>query len=638
MLIPKNAVHLNPDIIEVKAKKLAEVGAALKLEFFGSDLIIDRILKSINAWYTFPEIIERPVIVNLWGLTGVGKTHMVRRLAHLLEFGDRFVEVQMDGISSNDTGYGGSKTICSLLASSSIDEGLPGILLLDEAQRYRTIDAMGNDIKIERYQDVWMLLSDGQFAADSSLFRELESMLAYAVYSEAMAEQEKKEAKDSTKPSVSLRPPMLYPSEALKFKKILRLTEPVPEIMAMSPSLLMEKVNQLANERVNLQRDYSKLLIFVSGNLDEAFGDADASDDCDTDADVYYQHTLRVTVTDIKKALQKRFKPEQISRFGNNHIIYPSMQKQTYQALINATCNRYMTSMERVSGISFTLDEESKDVIYQNSVYPVQGTRPVFSSIHTIFSDGLVQMAFWGIKTRTHKVHLSINQKRQKLIGEGRGGIHEVDIILDIDAFRKKASVNFKTMVAAHEAGHALIFALLTHRAPEEVKINTGSFTGGYMVPGEEDLHHIMSRQEVLDTVAGLYAGRCAEALVFGPDHVSIGAASDLRKATLHVSDYVRLHGFDSLAGVEKAPTEGHDVHFLIPEIQLNKTINGILVEQKDRATQLLIDNKGLYVRLVDRLLQGTTLTKQEFKDLFPELDLSSEKDQYIQGWKKFRQ
>src|SRR4051812_38534624 len=165
-----------------KQAKLEQVAKALKEEFFGIDDIIDKVINLIRAWYIMPSILSRPVIVNLWGMTGVGKTQLVRRLAYMLGFSKKFVEVQMDGFSSG-SGFN-QNSISGLLASSSIEEGEPGILLLDEMQRFRTIDSSGGDISVERYQDVWMLLSDGKFSIDTSMFQELEMMLAYQAYSD----------------------------------------------------------------------------------------------------------------------------------------------------------------------------------------------------------------------------------------------------------------------------------------------------------------------------------------------------------------------------------------------------------------------------------------------------------------------
>jgi ATP-dependent Clp protease ATP-binding subunit ClpA len=112
--------------ISVKREALEKVSAQLKTEFFGLDEIIDKVVKSIHAWYIFPEIITRPVIINLWGMTGVGKTQLVRRLVSLLDYQRRFVEIQMDGGSMKSNHD--SSSISKILSESSIDEGQPGIL------------------------------------------------------------------------------------------------------------------------------------------------------------------------------------------------------------------------------------------------------------------------------------------------------------------------------------------------------------------------------------------------------------------------------------------------------------------------------------------------------------------------------
>lgn len=66
-------------------EKLSQVKAQLKKEFIGIDEVIDKVIESITSWYLIPEMNDRPVIVNLWGLTGTGKTSLVNRLIELLE-------------------------------------------------------------------------------------------------------------------------------------------------------------------------------------------------------------------------------------------------------------------------------------------------------------------------------------------------------------------------------------------------------------------------------------------------------------------------------------------------------------------------------------------------------------------------
>lgn len=135
--------------IALRSDTLARVREELRAELFGIDAIIDRVIDAVRAWYVLPEVIQRPVIVCLWGLTGTGKTQLVRLLAQKLGFYDRFVEVQMDGFS-HGSGYW-SSSISGMLGESGIEESAPGILLLDEFQRFRTINDKGDDLKVQRY-------------------------------------------------------------------------------------------------------------------------------------------------------------------------------------------------------------------------------------------------------------------------------------------------------------------------------------------------------------------------------------------------------------------------------------------------------------------------------------------------------
>ena len=78
----------------------------------------------------------------------------------------------------------------------------------------------------------------------------------------------------------------------------------------------------------------SKSLVFVLGNLDEAFMLTEDDLDPDIDADVYHEITSKVTCMDIKTSLRKRFRDEQVGRLGNNIIIYPSLRRKDFQEII----------------------------------------------------------------------------------------------------------------------------------------------------------------------------------------------------------------------------------------------------------------------------------------------------------------
>ncbi len=86
-------ININLEEINTKKLRLENIKIELKREFIGIDYIIEELVDYIQIWYLMPEILTRPIIVNLWGMTGVGKTDLIRKLVSKLEYQDRFVEV-----------------------------------------------------------------------------------------------------------------------------------------------------------------------------------------------------------------------------------------------------------------------------------------------------------------------------------------------------------------------------------------------------------------------------------------------------------------------------------------------------------------------------------------------------------------
>ena len=122
-----------------------------KKQFIGIDEVIDHVINAVRVWYLMPELMMRPMIVNLWGLTGTGKTSIIRSFVQLINMTDSFIEIQMD---CGNNGYG-SRKIQDYIEKSEIQQDRPSILLLDEIQRFRTIDEAGREILDKKaFQDV----------------------------------------------------------------------------------------------------------------------------------------------------------------------------------------------------------------------------------------------------------------------------------------------------------------------------------------------------------------------------------------------------------------------------------------------------------------------------------------------------
>ena len=614
---------LNDHLAERQAQ-LATIAAELKQELFGIDDVIDRVIDAVRAWYVMPQLIARPVIVCLWGLTGTGKTQLTRLLVQKLGFYDRYVEVQMDGFS-NGAGWYTPDSISGMLGESGIDEGEPGVLLLDEFQRYRTIDNRRQDIKVARYQDVWALLSDGRLSPALSFLRDLEYRTASAQFELDERQSDADDTDSTPAPSADAATAAPAPAkprprkfklgawEARELQRALKLNVPLTELMAWSPEQVQEQVEAFRADAARWQTDYSKLLIIVTGNLDEMYEDlAERVEDCDTDADVFHAMSQRLSVIDVKKALGTRFRPEQVARLGNQHVIYPSLSRSAYQRLIARTCAQYVDEVAVRSGLRIDVAQPVLDEIYANGVFPAQGTRPVFSTVHGVLGGSLVRAALWAIERGAPPgavLPLTLGDDRKHLCVRWGDAEQRLPVVFELEGLRERASLDFRTLLAVHEAGHGLVYAVLMGTAPQEVRINVASFNGGYASYAPQKA---WSRRMLRDVICVSLAGRAAEALVFGPDATTTGAEADRKQATANAMAYVRHHGFGSRVSrtdvtVEKDDDLNTDVG------PTNAEAEALMSAEAERATTLLRTHGDAFRALVQQLLATGTVPAAEF-------------------------
>jgi hypothetical protein len=608
-----------------RQRQLAAAAAQLKSELIGIDEVIDRVIDAIRAWYVLPQLIQRPVIVCLWGLTGTGKTQLTRRLAQLLGFYDRFVEVQMDGFS-HGAGYR-SSTISGMLADSGIAEGAPGVLVLDEFQRFRTVNAKREEVKVERYQDVWTLLSDGRLPPALSALTNIERKLADAQYEAERAEDDGDGARAGKAPYRF----HLDAWDAQELKRMLKLREPLGEIMQWPSSKVQSLYARFQQHSQSWDTDYSRLLIFVCGNLDEMYHEtAQRVQDCDTDADIFHRLTRKLSLIDVKKALGERFKPEQIARLGNAHVIYPSFSKATYELLIRKLCDGYVGHIAAQCGVRFSLGQDVLDELYANAVFPAQGTRPLFSSVHTILSANLVNAALWVLQhpaplglEQAFTIHLSPDKQHLLVRGhDARGHGHQTlfAVTLELNRIKQRANADFRALLAVHEAGHGLVYSLLLGQTPQEMKINIASFEGGYnSFAGLK----VTTRQNALDMVCVGLAGRAAEEQVFGASACTTGAEQDFKQATADAARFLRHHGFGQRLSRTDVTVE-MDHHINTDVEPSNAAIEALLQAQYQRAHQLLGQHRAALVTLVEGLMAQGMVSPQDMAQLLARHGISA--------------
>lgn len=506
----------------------------LKEDFVGIDEIIDSLLDYIQVWYLMPEVLTRPIIVCLWGMTGVGKTDLVRRMVQYLDFQDRFAEVELG--NTDETTYFSS--VNAVLKSNGMVDSRPSIVLFDEIQRFFTVEPDGSPVQTTKYNDFWELLSDGRLAK-----REKEDLDYYI--SDFMFNQRQRTRRPAGEPAPPEDP--LHDTvgiwEARNLKKMLELEEDVLDIAEMSKKQMLDIIIEAKSRRKVFEPvNYSQMLILISGNLDDAFQMATQTSDSEVDADIYHAFTKKITAVDIKNALTRRFRPEQVARFGNIHLIYPSLRKADFEALIRKEVGKIVSRTEERFGVNIQVTDGVYNLIYRNGVFPVQGVRPVFSSVTDILETNLSKFLFESLNDGVASFTIGYDNENQCVVAFIGTRKIEIPFVGRMDKIRQGNIADVVANVSVHEAGHAVAYVVLFGIAPLQLKSKVASsYASGFTFP-----HEIYETKEnLLKKIKVFLAGGLAEELIFGSENATVGRANDREHVTMLAMDFIRRHGFD---------------------------------------------------------------------------------------------
>jgi cell division protease FtsH len=191
-----------------------------------------------------------------------------------------------------------------------------------------------------------------------------------------------------------------------------------------------------------------------------------------------------------------------------------------------------------------------------------------------------------------------------------------------------------KKMTAYHEAGHALVGALLNDDWLPLHKVTIlprGRALGMAMyVPRKEMLSY--HKKRLLNTIASGLAGRIAEEMVF--EDVSNGAASDIKQVTQTARHMVCDWGMSPLGPI--AYGENQDTVFLGRDIQRHENISQetanlidvevkrIINEQYERATQLMTEHRAALDGIAEGLLEFETIEGKHVNEIIEHGEIKS--------------
>tara|TARA_R110002050_G_scaffold85747_9_gene182903 strand:+ start:7617 stop:9668 length:2052 start_codon:yes stop_codon:yes gene_type:complete len=630
-----NNLDLKNDFLNKQAV-LDNARIVLKQEFIGIDIIIDEIIDNVSSWFFLPDLQEKPVVVNLWGLTGVGKTSLVNRLVELIDFEDSFYRFDLGEKEGSFSFRDSLDELCENNDTS------PVIIALDEIQHSRTVSGpMRQEIENDKNRMIWELIDSGRiqyvewkrglWSFEDLIYKLLHLLKAgvevnrgivvnnIELYCNEMHVSNEESKKLLFVPEDEYETIIEFAGEQLG----LHLKKDVEKILfsfsADETIQFLQKVLKIG-KRPSI-KNFTKALIFVLGNLDEAYTMSN-NFSADIDADEFNKLSKKITVPKIKKALQNRFRNEQIARLGNIHIIYPALNKLSYQKIIENELEKYAQSLTNTFNLKVIFDSSIHHVVYKEGVYPTQGVRPIFTSIHQVLKSKISFFYSEIFLKALDADSLYFSVANKSLVCDYRKEQKTVystqkEITTTLEDVRQNQRDDLQAITAVHESGHTVLSITLMHTIPDVVySITTDADNQGFVY--SSFAWKYISRKELIPRVAMMLGGYVAEEIIFGKENLTSGASSDIEKATEFLSAMFKNNGMG------KTP-----IKYGIPILEEYKSyhnyenveeeIKSAIDDAKLLAEKTLKSEQKLLLSLSDFLSDNRMLRKNDIKRIVTE-------------------
>ena len=465
------------DVKDVERKNcmVDEAVRVLKSEFIGIDRQIDEIMDNVRTWFIYPQLQSRPLVVNLFGMSGIGKTSLVKRISELLDIEKDYVYFNFASINEST-----SWEIENSIREELSNEKSNRMFVYDEFQYAATLNPKSGEERDNKsgLKPFWELLDSGiihkrgDFWSIRMPYKVIECMarindrcrmvikkgvwvnsdeclsyfepydishfsdiLNFEYGASVKKDSEIDDDEDGDECAGSPKPKEGWFTEFFikeyYLDKIIDLYESASgcicdridiyhRLESMSYDELMEFICSVyENAKKGYDLKFNDSIIFVIGNLDEAY---EMSFDVNPDMspDQFRKITEKISVVDIKDALKSRFRNEQIARLGNIHVIYPSFSEQNFRDIIEMSLAKYGEEAFSLSGYRIDFDDSIKKIIYDEGVYPTHGTRPIFSTVHEIVKSKFPNIIRYiyenGIKDSVSRIRYSFDESCNNVV------------------------------------------------------------------------------------------------------------------------------------------------------------------------------------------------------------------------------
>jgi cell division protease FtsH len=188
-----------------------------------------------------------------------------------------------------------------------------------------------------------------------------------------------------------------------------------------------------------------------------------------------------------------------------------------------------------------------------------------------------------------------------------------------------------KELVAYHEAGHALVGALMPDYDPvQKISIIPRGRAGGltWFTPSEERMESgLYSRSYLQNQMAVALGGRLAEEIVYGEEEVTTGASNDLQQVTRVARQMVTRFGMSDRLGPVALGRQNGNV-FMGRDIAsdrdfsnetaaaIDEEVRNYVDQAYSRAKKVLSENRPVLDRLAEMLIEKETVEADELQEI----------------------
>lgn len=221
-----------------------------------------------------------------------------------------------------------------------------------------------------------------------------------------------------------------------------------------------------------------------------------------------------------------------------------------------------------------------------------------------------------------------VNEAALRAVKLGKKEVDTTDLEESVETViageQKKSAViapDERRIISYHEIGHAMVAALQSHSAPVQkiTIIPRTSGALGYTMQVDAGEKHLMSREEMLNRIATLTAGRVAEEVICHT--CTTGASNDIEQATRMARAMVTVYGMSDHFGMMQLEEVrnrylGGNASLTCSAqtaAQIDEEVRLLISQGKEKATKLITAHLEEMQEAAAILMQKETITGEEF-------------------------